>query len=112
MASGAVLKPVPPRTRWILTVAVLAAVAALMATALVFDEETEFGTPEETAFAGLLGFSLGPVLIVAGLFALRYAFRPTNLKLLSVAVTGIAFGAFMTWVFFVETTELPDFWPY
>jgi len=105
-------KPVSSSTKSILLIAIFAALLALGASAIVFDEETEFGTPTEQLFSLLLGFNLGPVLMIAGVAALVMGQRPHSRNLVPVAIAVLVFGAFMSWLFFVETTELPDFWPY
>ncbi|MGE0153250.1 MAG: hypothetical protein AB7R90_11590 [Reyranellaceae bacterium] len=100
----------PRSTRWILTAAIVAAVMALLASAVILDEETEFGSPTYALFSALIGVNLGPLLLAAGGLALFHGTRPHNRKLVPLALAAIALGAFMTWLFFfeLETIELPN----
>ena len=106
------LKQIPAATKRILASAICLSLAALLASAVILDEETEFGPPLERTFSQLFAFGLGPILMAAGLGGLLLSRRPHNRYLVPLSIAFMVFGGAMTWLFFFETTELPDFWPY
>lgn len=105
------LKPVPAHTQRILTTAICAGLMVLLGSAVVLDEETEFGPTVDHLFSLLFALNLGPVLMLAGLVGLVRAWQPHDKKLVPLALAFMVFGAFITWLFFIETNELPDIWP-
>lgn len=103
-------KPVPPATKATLMVAIAAALAALALAAALFDQQTESGTTTRRLFAILIGLALGPAPILVALGALIVA-RPPRRRVVRIALATLLFGAAMSWLFFVETSELPRLWP-
>jgi len=105
------LKQVSPFARRVLTTAIAVALIALLGWSVVLDEETEFGPAVDHAFSLLFAVNLGPVVLLAGIAGLLLSSRPHSRKLVPVALAFITVGAFITWLFFIETNELPDIWP-
>jgi len=103
-------KPVPPATKAILSVAIVAALAALALAAALFDQQTESGNAAQRGFGIVIGLALGPAPIFAALGALIVA-RPPRGHVVWFALATLLFGAAMSWLFFVETSELPRLWP-
>lgn len=101
------LQPVPKKTRLILTLAIWAALVALLLVAVILDEKTEAASAVDLAFTRLFALCLGPVILVSGLAGLALAGRAHHRKLVPLALGFIAFGGFITWLFFFETSELP-----
>lgn len=105
-------KPVPRSTRWILVLATTTALLALLAAAIVFDEQAEAGDAASSGFALLIGLIMGPGVLGAGAAALALSGRPHRRQLLPLALAAIGYGVFATWLFFMETAELPRLTPW
>lgn len=101
------LHPIPKKTRLILTLAIWAALVALLLVAVVLDEKTEAAGAVDLAFARLFALCLGPVMLLSGLAWLALMGRPHHRRLVPLALGFIAFGGFITWLFFFETSQLP-----
>lgn len=101
------LHPIPKKTRLILTLAIGAALLALLLVAWVLDERTEAAEPVDLAFTRLIALCLGPVMLFSGFAWLALMGRPHHGKLVPLALGFIAFGGLITWLFFFETAELP-----
>ena len=85
--------------------------AALALAAALFDQQTESGNAAQRVFAFLIGLAIGPAPIFAAIGALLMARRPRHPAIIPVALATLLFGVAMSWLFFVETTELPRLWP-